>query len=160
MAGKYIADAMLGSLTKKLRMLGIDTVYLKDAKDSEIKYVVRLQGRTLLSRDTRLVRDLGRKAVLVTGLNTREEFLSIAPVLAAACRPTSPMSLCLKCNGPLVPMEPDAARDKVPPYVLEKGTDIVWCSACAKAYWRGSHAGRMEKEIAWMEGEMEKTVES
>ncbi len=159
MSGKFIADAMLGSLVKKLRMLGIDTAYLRDAKDSQLKYLVRSQGRVLLSRDARLVRDLGKKAVLVTGSNTREEFLSIVPVFAAAHCATSPMSRCLKCNEPLVPIEPAVAMDKVPPHVLEKGTDIVFCPACGKAYWRGSHAGRMEQEIRWMEGKLEKANE-
>jgi len=157
-SGKFIADSMLGSLSKKLRMLGIDTVYARDAEDSKIRSIVRSQGRILLSRDTRLVSSLGERAWLVTGSDTREEFLSIAVSLAGAgCRPV-PMSRCLQCNDLLIPIDPLSARDKVPPHVLEKGVDLVSCPACGKVYWQGSHAGRMGQEIGWMKEQIEKSL--
>ena len=53
---------MLGSLAKKLRMLGIDTAYLSDAPDAQLKYVVRSEGRILLTRDASLAKQLGEKA--------------------------------------------------------------------------------------------------
>ena len=151
---------MLGSLSKKLRMLGIDTAYAWDAKDGKIKYLVRSQGRILLSRNARLVAQLGGRAWLVTGADTREEFVSVAPALAAAGCRSAPMSRCLSCNDPLVPIDPASARDKVPPHVLEKGVDLVSCPACGKVYWQGSHADRMQGEIEWMKEQLEKAIES
>jgi len=147
---------MLGSLVKKLRMLGIDTAYLGDALDSELKYMVRSQGRVLLTRDTALAGQLGQKALLVTGSDTREEFLSIAPSLGkSGCRPR-PMSRCLRCNGQLVAVDQAAARAKVPPYVIESGMDLKSCPDCGKIYWKGTHAGRMAEEIKWMEEQLQR----
>ena len=147
---------MLGSLARKLRMLGIDTLFLKDVEDSELKFLVRSQGRILLSRDRRLVEALGSRAWQVTGANVRKEFLSIASSLAAGdCLP-APMSLCLDCGGKLIPVSPASARSKVPPNILERGLNLLGCSECGKVYWHGTHWARMEEEIRWMEEEIEK----
>lgn|GEM_PF-681130 len=153
---RFVADSMLGSLARKLRMLGIDVLFLKDAPDSELKFLVRSQSRILLSRDGRLVETLGSRAWLVDGANVREEFLSIAPSLAAGGCRTSPMSLCLICGGKLVPVSPASAGSKVPPYILERGLDLSECSGCGKIFWHGTHWKRMEEEIRWMEEEIEK----
>jgi len=147
---------MLGSLARKLRMLGIDTLFLKDAPDSELKFLIRSGGSILLSRDRGLVKALGNLAWQVTGANVREEFLSIAPSLAAVNCRLSPMSLCLDCGGKLIPVSRASAGSKVPPYILERGLVLSGCSECGKVFWHGTHWKRMEKEIRWMEEEIEK----
>lgn len=147
---------MLGSLARKLRMLGIDTLFLKDVPDSELKFLVRSQSRILLSRDCRLVKALGSRAWQVTGANVREEFLSIASSLAAGGCRLSPMSLCLICGGKLIPVSLASAGSKVPPYILERGLNLSGCSGCGKIFWHGTHWKRMEEEIRWMEGEIDK----
>lgn len=147
---------MLGTLARKLRMLGIDAAFARDADDGELKFLVRFEGRILLSRDCRLVRSLGNRAWQVAGGDVREEFLSIAPALAAAgCRP-APMSRCLECNRELIPAHPASTRAKVPPHVLGKGLDLVSCPECGKVYWKGTHTGRMREEVEWMEEELKK----
>lgn len=152
---RFLADSMLGRLAKKLRMLGVDTVYISDAADGELKYHVTSQARILLTRDASLAKQLRKKAILVTGSDTREEFLSIVGALRkAGCRPR-PMSLCLKCNGRLLPMDPASARSKAPPHILEKGGELKSCTGCGKVYWRGTHASRMQREIDWMEEQLQ-----
>lgn len=153
---RFIADSMLGSLAKKLRMLGIDTVYIGNAPDGELKYIVRSQGRVLLTRDVSLARQLGEKALPVTGSDTREEFLSISAFLRSSRIRSRPMSRCLRCNGTLVPIDQASARGKVPPHVLERGVDLRSCQECGKVYWKGTHAGRMLDEIEWMEEQLKK----
>ena len=96
---RFIADSMLGSLAKKLRMLGVDTAYLNDASNGELKNVVRSQCRILLTRDTDLARQLGERALLVTGTDAREEFLSVAGFLREKGVSPRSMSRCLNCNG-------------------------------------------------------------
>lgn len=156
MAGKFIADSMLGSLARRLRMLGIDTAYCRDSEDGALKSMARAEGRILLSRDRRLVRAIGKGAWEVTGTGVREEFLSVAPLLAAeGCRP-APMSRCLECNGRLITPDSASARAKAPPHVLESGADLLSCAGCGKVYWKGTHGKRMDEEVAWMKGELEK----
>ena len=153
---RFIADSMLGSLARRLRMLGIDTAFLRDASDGELRFVVRSQERILLSRDCRLVKALGDRAWLVTGSDVREEFTSIASKLAEKGCGSAAMSRCLECNGRLAPVDPSSAGAKVPPHVLDQGLDLVSCPECGKAYWKGTHRERMDAEVRWMEEELEK----
>ncbi|MCK5352168.1 hypothetical protein KAJ77_06300, partial [bacterium] len=134
-----MADKMLGSLAKKLRLLGIDTVYLKDTDDSELKYLVRSQSRILLTRNMNLSRNLGDLAWLITGNDAREEFLSIIQKLSAIDRQPDPFSRCLQCNDELVPLDRTRVRDKVPPYVLESKNSFHGCPSCGRVYWEGTH---------------------
>lgn len=146
---------MLGSLAKKLRLLGIDTAYSSDADDSELKYLVRFQSRILLTRDTNLSKELGALAWLVTGKDSREEFLSITKKLSAVdCQP-DPFSRCLECNDELVLLDRTRVRDKVPPYVLESRDTFRGCPSCGRVYWEGTHSERMGEEVEWMKGKLE-----
>ena len=153
---RFIADSMLGSLARRLRMLGIDTAFLPEASDAELRFLARSQGRTLLSRDRRLVKALGDRAWEVAGSDVREEFTSIASRLAGKGCAIKPMSRCLDCNGRLTGVDPASARAKVPPHVLDQGLDLVSCSGCGKAYWKGTHRKRMDAEVRWMEAELRK----
>ena len=53
---RFIADVMLGSLAKWLRILGFDTLYFKDIDDRELIKRAKQEQRVLLTRDTRLVK--------------------------------------------------------------------------------------------------------
>ena len=141
---------MLGSLARKLRLLGFDTVYVKDAADSELKYMVRSQGRILLTRDIRLAKSLGDLAWPVKDGNVREEFISIAGMLADTALHPAPFSRCLDCNGLLQSIEPTDAQGIVPPYIYQAKKIFSRCSSCGKIFWEGTHRKRMEEEVAWM----------
>ncbi|HUO77682.1 MAG TPA: DUF5615 family PIN-like protein, partial [Thermodesulfovibrionales bacterium] len=49
---RFIADAMLGRLSRWLRLLGFDTLYYPDIKDSDLMKLAVQEGRCLLTRDT------------------------------------------------------------------------------------------------------------
>jgi hypothetical protein len=146
---------MLGSLARKLRLLGFDTVYVKDAADSELKYMVRSQGRILLTRDRSLAKNLGDLAWHVKGGNVREEFISIAGMLAdIGCR-TDPFSRCLNCNETLNFIHPSQAEGRVPPYIQASHENFSGCRSCGKVFWAGTHRTRMEEDVEWMRGVLE-----
>lgn len=153
---KFLADTMLGSLAKKLRLLGIDTVYTNDAKDSELKYLVRSQDRVLLTRNLNLSRSMGDLAWSVTGKDVREEFLSIAEKLKPFSDLLVPFSLCLDCNDPLQSMEPSEAQGKVPPFIFQSQKNFTYCPSCGKVFWKGTHGKRMGEEIARMKEALER----
>ena len=47
----FLADAMLGSLARKLRVFGYDTIYLSDVKDEVVLRVGITQNRVILTCD-------------------------------------------------------------------------------------------------------------
>ena len=153
---KFLADTMLGSLAKKLRLLGIDTAYISDPDDSELKYLVRSQGRILLTRDLNLSRSMGDLAWSVIGKDAREEFLSIAEKLKSFSDLLVPFSRCLDCNNPLQSMELSEALGKVPPFIYQSQKIFSHCPSCGKVFWKGTHGKRMGEEIARMKEALER----
>jgi len=147
---RFVADNMLGTLAKKLRLLGIDTAYINNADDSELKYLVRSQSRILLSRDVNLTKNLGDLAWLVTGKDVREEFLSIVKRLMPFNDQIELFSRCLECNDLLLPMKPSEAGGKVPPYIYQSKKTFSRCPSCGKIFWEGTHSERMRGEVKWM----------
>ena len=135
-------------------MLGIDTIYLRDAENSELKYLVRSQDRILLTKDNQLAQQLTGNAWLVKGADAREEFASISSQLSAARCKLKPLSLCLECNGRVEPLQSDEVRSKVPPYVFKKEKRFMGCPDCGKIYWDGTHSSSMKQEINWMQDQL------
>src|SRR2546428_10147688 len=52
---KFAADCMLGTLAKWLILLGHDVAYFPRIEDHELVQMARQEGRTILTRDRRLV---------------------------------------------------------------------------------------------------------
>ena len=153
---KFLADTMLGSLAKKLRLLGIDTAYISDPDDSELKYLVRSQTRILLTRDLNLSKKMGDLAWPVTGKDVREEFLSVVEKLKPFSDLLVPFSLCLDCNDLLLSMELSEAQGKVPPFIYQSQKIFSHCPSCGKVFWKGTHGKRMGEEIARMKEALER----
>ena len=69
-APSFLADAMLGSVARKLRIFGFDTLYTAHAHDDEILKTGIEQGRVILTADKELFKRVvkaGARGVLVSG---------------------------------------------------------------------------------------------
>src|SRR5919202_2153926 len=63
----FLADAMLGSVARKLRIFGFDTLYIAHTHDDEIMKIGIEQGRVILTADRELFKRIvkaGAKGVL------------------------------------------------------------------------------------------------
>ena len=145
---RFLADAMLGRLARWLRTLGYDTAYDPAVHDPALVAWADRHARVLLTRDRRLVADLRpARSVLVR---------SDAPLVqlretAEACGLGAPPGLfarCTVCNGVLRPATAAEAEALVPARVRERGGAVWRCGACGRAYWEGSHTGRMRRTLA------------
>ena len=153
---KFIADAMLGRLAKWMRILGCDVLYEPDIDDRQLVRTAREQGRTVLTRDTILLKRKGLgDAVFIRSDDVREQMLEIRHLLNS-CR-GGRFARCAVCNGSLedVPRK-EEVRPAVPDFVYLNHDRFLRCSGCGKVYWEGTHYGKIRKrmlEIA--EGERE-----
>ena len=132
---RFVADSMLGSLARWLRMLGYDTAYEKDMDDGALIRLASEENRRILTRDKELAKepnaifvepdDLEAQLKLVGevgGLSFSEEFIR-----------------CSTCNGELKSVSKNEIGDRVPEGALANNDRFWICSACGKIYWQGSH---------------------
>ncbi|GBE15083.1 MAG TPA: hypothetical protein ENH32_02775 [Proteobacteria bacterium] len=146
----FLLDGMLGTLAKKMRMLGFDAEFSADEDDTLIRYRSLSEGRIVLTRDARLAERLGEDSWLVSGMDAREEFASVLPFLRPLGLPVKPLTRCLDCNAMLRELDREGARNMVPRYVWMTAERFMVCPRCKKCYWHGTHTDRMLAEIGEM----------
>jgi uncharacterized protein with PIN domain len=153
---KFIADAMLGRLARWLRLLGEDTKYFPSIEDSRLLRIAREENRTLLTRDTRLVKVKGLQDFLLLTENDPLQQLktvimtfNLRPLEQTGKGGTGPRlcSRCSLCNSPLEDVAPEQARHFVPDYVYRTSPSIKKCPRCNKFYWQGTHPERLRKKL-------------
>ena len=139
---KFIADGMLGKLTRWLRMLGQDVTYSNQFDDAELLAMAEKEHRILLTRDSELYqRAIGRgiEASYVEGRTEAEKLAELAERFDFPLTIDLKRSRCPRCNTKieLTPKETIAGQ-------VEKSTfiyyDEFWkCSNCGRIYWQGAH---------------------
>jgi uncharacterized protein with PIN domain len=147
-APSFAADAHLGHVARKLRLLGFDTRFDNDLGDARLVSQAIAEGRVLLSRDRQLLmRADVRQGCYVPDVAPR---LQLAGLVARfqLCAHARPFSRCMDCNGLLQPVALAELDQPPPPGVVEM-QDAYWrCSGCGKLYWRGTHWRELSRQVA------------
>lgn len=145
---RFVADAHLGALARRLRLLGFDTLWHNDLGGAALARLASDEGRILLTRDRQL---LMRQAV------TRGCYLHATVVTAQLaeliqrlqlCTEIAPFTRCTLCNGFLDPTPTESVADEVPPRVREWHREYWRCLGCGRVYWKGSHWQAMGRQVA------------
>lgn len=138
---RFVADVHLGTLARRLRLLGFDTWYATDAHDARLADVAVAENRILLSRDRGLLsRRAVRRGALVRPDQPDEQLDELVARFGLATR-ARPGTRCPRCNGPTQPVQRDDVRDHLEPGTLAAGyTDFRRCRDCRRVYWPGAHA--------------------
>jgi uncharacterized protein len=148
---RLFADAMLGALARWLRALDLDTAYDPGLDDPELVERAHAEGRTILTRDRRLTeRRLARNHLLIRSDVVDEQVRQVLDDLGLHPDSTRLLGRCLRCSTPLEPLDPEAARARVPPWVAHTQQEFRACPACGRVYWRGTHVERMAKRLERM----------
>jgi len=143
---------MLGALARWLRVLGVDTAYDPALDDPELVERALAEGRTLLTRDRRLVerRALDGRHLLIVSEVVDEQVRQVLDALGLAPGAADLFRRCLRCNSALEDADAEAARRLVPPFVARTQESFRRCPACDRLYWRGTHALRMRRRLQRM----------
>ncbi len=145
---RFVADAMLGSLARKLRIVGFDTRYHEKGTDSELTSSAKSEGRIVLTSDRQLwdQRSSRLQVFLITGKSDRERLLSLlSEAKSRGIRLVEGDSRCAICNGALRPSGKKELREQVPDSVLKRHKLFNVCVDCGKVYWKGRHWSRLRK---------------
>lgn len=154
---KYVADGMLGRLTRWLRLTGQDVVSVNDfdiessGEDDFLLDLAEQDSRVLLTRDVDLHRRALRdnlKTVLIREENdVAKQMFTISNDLDEDLAVDITSSRCSICNGGLKPVDKSDILDKVPEGVIENNEDFWVCEDCGKVYWLGSHWEKIAETI-------------
>jgi uncharacterized protein with PIN domain len=141
----FLADSMLGTLAKWLRIMGYDTVYDAALDDNALLRLARAEGRILLTRDTALLQRKGAQCLFISSEVLPEQLLQVLQTFGLHV--DSPFSRCPVCNSPLEDVPKDEAWGQVPPFVFQTQERFSLCPECNRFYWRGTHWQNMVAEV-------------
>jgi uncharacterized protein len=139
---RFLLDVHLGTLARRMRLVGLDTAYDRHAEDEALVEASSSQRRVLLTRDRGL---LHRRALRWGAhVNHQDPDQQLREVLDRFAPPLHPWSRCPACNGTVL----HVTKSEVDAQLLE-GTRRCYetfsrCEACGHVYWRGAHAHRLE----------------
>lgn len=137
MPPRLLADAMLGRLARWLRLAGYDTAYLADTDDLAVIRLARAEDRLILTRDAGLASRKGVEALMIDSQQVEEQAAQVREAVGPPGE--NAFSRCSVCNEPLDPLNAEAARDRVPPYVWRTQQRFMTCPTCRRVYWPGTH---------------------
>ncbi|HID95228.1 MAG TPA: hypothetical protein EYP53_04125 [Candidatus Latescibacteria bacterium] len=152
---RFIVDDMLGRLAKWLRILGYDTCYCRRISDAELLRRAAAEHRIILTRDTRLIeRIFSGNYLLIKSEDLRGQLRQVLGELNLDTRRYL-FSRCLVCNHPILPVEPEEVRGRVPSYVFQTQTEFSTCPGCERIYWKGTHYERILETLKQIEGDQD-----
>ena len=147
---QFVADAMLGKLTKWLRVMGIDVMYDPDVIDAQLLQCAERQGRIILTRDGGLMRRRGPAQRLYIESDYYHE--QVRQVVQAFRLPERMQlfSRCFQCNALLSAIAKPRVAARVPPYVYTSQMTFKHCAICDRLYWGGTHRDNMLRQLRAM----------
>jgi uncharacterized protein len=148
---RFIADRMLGTLTRYLRFMGYDTTSANalqegDKKeDSHLLEIAQKEHRILLTKDADLARRGNASALLIRSDDVMAQVQQM--IDQHLVRRRLIMSRCSLCNTPL--REATTCEIGQTEYAPKNWRDLsfFWCHHCQKLYWNGSHGKQLELRV-------------
>jgi len=143
---RFVLDVHLGTLTRRLRLLGVDCAYSNDADDDELVARAGEQRRVLLTQDRGLLR---RRSLWLGGyVRGARPDQQLADVLDRFEPPLAPWTICTACNGRLSPVPKAAVEGSLLPGTRRTYDVFARCPACGRVYWHGAHGRRLDRIVA------------
>jgi len=141
----FLLDVHLGTLARRLRLVGVDAAYDRDADDDALIERANAARRVLLTQDRGLLqrRSLWRGAY-VRGAGPDEQF---ADVLGRFAPALAPWTRCTACNGPLAAAPKADIAELLKPGTRRTYDSFARCADCGRVYWRGAHGRRLQATI-------------
>jgi uncharacterized protein len=141
-APRFLLDVHLGTVARRLRLVGVDAAYGNDLDDDTLIDLANRQRRVLLTQDRGLLR---RRSLwlgaFVRGTRPDEQF---ADLLDRFAPPLAPWTRCTACNGRLEPVAKEEIAHRLEPGTRRCHDEFARCESCGHLYWKGAHHRRLE----------------
>jgi uncharacterized protein with PIN domain len=145
-AFRFLLDVHLGTLARRLRLVGVDAAYGRDLDDDTLVERAGRERRVLLTQDRGLLKR--RKLWLgafVRGGGPGEQF---DDVLDRFAPPLHPWTRCTACNGEIRPVAKKDVEDRLEPGTRREHQEFARCDRCGHVYWKGAHHRRLAAIVA------------
>jgi len=149
---RFIIDSMLGTIAKKLRILGFDCRYSAAIDDEDILLAAKKENRVIITKDHQLAVNAIKHDIMSVELithNEKDQMIEIAERQSLGkYKFDANNSRCSMCNGNLDTIEKEKIADKIP-LKTSQNTERFWvCVDCEHIYWVGTHIRNLETLIA------------
>jgi uncharacterized protein with PIN domain len=148
---RFLCDEMLKGLARWLRAAGYDTeVCGSGIPDRTVLEHAVNDGRILITRDHKLMefRDAGNTVIWLDCNDTASCAVALSNKVQINWL-LNPFSRCLQCNALLIAADAEKMT-RVPEESRKLANPLMYCPACDKVYWEGSHVDRMRGKLrAW-----------
>ena len=147
-APRFVLDVHLGTLARRLGVLGLDVDYATDRDDVALARIAVDDGRILLTRDRRLL----MRREIVHGYCPRsddpdEQLLEVVRRFVSE-DDLAPFTRCPACNEPLQPVAKAHVLDQLGPHTRATHDEFHQCPGCDRVFWPGSHVDAMAPLVA------------
>lgn len=150
---------MIGSLAKKMRILGLDCRYFSAANDDDLVVCAYNEGRTILTKDRTLAqrcKKRGIRTVLLLSHTEKDQLVEIAKSIGwSSLQFDAANTRCAVCNGQNEQVQKQAIMSSLPPKVAERIEQFWQCTSCKKIYWAGTHIRNMKKLVDEINAELQ-----
>jgi uncharacterized protein with PIN domain len=144
---RFVADGHLGSLSRNLRLLGLDVTYDRHAQDRQLLDIMTSDNRALLTRDRHLL----MHAVVQNGYYLRSQNADEQTVEVVRrfdlFSSIAPFTRCLRCNASLQRIGKTEIVEKLEPLTKIYYEHFRRCTGCGQIYWPGSHFSKLQKRL-------------
>jgi uncharacterized protein len=150
---RILADEMVGTLARYLRMMGCDTTYARGWTDDEIVRRARAEARIVITRDRQLSARAS-PAILLTSPRLEDQVRTTWAAFPE-WSPELRFERCTVCNGTLQEFRASESSDRlqgVPWDRVKAGLPLYRCADCGHLYWDGSHTDNVRRRLRqWAE---------
>lgn len=156
---RFVCDVHLGTLARRLRLLGFDTLFNIHTGDTELASLSSEEARILLTRDrSLLMRNIVTRGLVVRAHKPDEQVHEILERLhlRSECKP---FTRCTMCNGLLERVRKEEPRfseieTRIPERVRAWRDEYAACASCGRVYWEGTHCAKLRELVdAYVAGE-------
>jgi uncharacterized protein with PIN domain len=141
----FIADVHLGSLARKLRLLGFDTLYQNDIDDRELIERGVFEDRVILTKDRGVLKHKRvNYGYLVRGLKLNTQVLEVLRRYDLYHQ-IHLFARCTVCNNFLEEVSKPVIAHLLKPNTKKYFDQFHLCKGCQRIYWKGSHFNQINE---------------
>ena len=146
---KFLADAMLGNIARKLRLFGFDCKYFAIVNDDQLLSIAESESRIIITKDHEIVNVCKKQNIPAIELFSKDEVDQIVEICkkisVTKCKIDMTDIRCTICNGVVQSIDKEKIIDRIPVKVAQNMQQFWLCDFCNHIYWKGTHIRNLQK---------------